>query len=548
MGIKYMKHLKLIVFLCVLTFAVSCGQQKKYIEYKVKEGETMRLIAGNLNMRTRDLLRLNPDVGRRPSANTVIIIPNKKMANTSDEEGIKSDTKGAAKEKKIKEAQNILLEELKKAFVVHLVKPKETIYGLKRFYNVSEKELFDLNPVLTEGLKIGQILKIKPILESKGNGDVKESELEATVMNAIYEDIIAENTALKVALLLPFKAGEFDYSSSKEIFGSSQLANIVTDFYLGTEIAIDSLRNQGIKIELNVFDTRAKGSRIETIASSSDFHRNHVIIGPLYSEEAELLASKVSIPIVFPHYSRKQSRFISPQLIKTAPEKKVFREELVRYIKDNFNSGNLILVGDGKKSSNAINLSIKESLEAQDSISKVHILVPEKGYIKKEKFLAILKPNVKNWVVLTTNKNDKVADAINSLISLPESTTVKTFTIDKGKVYDRIANLKLGKIGFTYVSDEYVDEKSPSTQIFNKQYFRKNNALPSYYATKGFDITYDVLLRLASGNSLNDSFSKGASFRVETKFDYKCELNKTTENNGLFILQYNNDLSLTRLK
>lgn len=79
-----MKHFQFFVFLCFLTFSVSCGQQKKYIQYKVKEGETMRNIAKKLDMKTKDLLRLNPDVDRRPVANTVIVIPNKQFKNVVD--------------------------------------------------------------------------------------------------------------------------------------------------------------------------------------------------------------------------------------------------------------------------------------------------------------------------------------------------------------------------------------------------------------------------------------------------------------------------------
>ena len=42
----------------------------------------MKSIANQLNMKTKDLLRLNPDVGRRPKPNTTIIIPNKKFKET----------------------------------------------------------------------------------------------------------------------------------------------------------------------------------------------------------------------------------------------------------------------------------------------------------------------------------------------------------------------------------------------------------------------------------------------------------------------------------
>jgi hypothetical protein len=235
-------------------------------------------------------------------------------------------------------------------------------------------------------------------------------------------------------------------------------------------------------------------------------------------------------------------------LIKTSPEKKVFREELTTYIKDNFIKGNLILVGDGKSASNNSNITIKQSLESHDSINVVNVLKPKDGYIAKDRFLNILKPNEENWVVLTSDNTVLLDNAINSLISLPDSTNVRVFTYNKGKAFDKIANSKLAKINLTYVSDEYVDEASASTQLFNKQYYKKNNALPSFRATKGFDITYDVLIRLASGSNLKTTFKEGASYRVESKFDYSSKLFGVSENKGLFIVQYNKDLSLTRLK
>ncbi|WP_245893459.1 LysM peptidoglycan-binding domain-containing protein [Polaribacter butkevichii] len=535
-----MKHVKFFVFLCILTFTVSCGQQKKYVQYKVKEGETMRAIAQRLDMKTSDLLRLNPDVGRKPEANSVIVIPNKKIkASNSITKGKTVDdkiTEAAKNEAALKNKEEELLNELKKNFVVYEVKKGDTFYSLTRFYNVSQENLIALNPILSEGLKVGQHIKIKAIEA----GDTSE--------NYIYEDVIERNISLKVALLLPFSAKEHSGTESKDIFQRSKLANMVTDFYLGAEIAIDSLRKQGINIDLNVFDTEKNGTKIKTILAENNLNKNDVVIGPLYSEEVEIVANKVNAPVIFPFYSKNQSKFSASKLIKTSPEKKVFREELTAYIKDNFTKGNLILVGDGKSESNASNAIIKQALQSHDSISVVHILKPNKGYIAKDRFLKILKPNQENWVVLTSGNTILVADAINSLISLPENTSVRVFTFNKGKAFDKIANLKLAKVNLTYVSDEYVNEASASTQQFNKQYAKKNNALPSFSATKGFDITYDVLIRLASGDDLKDTFKDGASFRVESKFDYSSKAFGVSENKGLFIVQYNKDLSLTRLK
>ena len=538
-----MKHLKFLVFLCILTFTVSCGQQKKYIQYKVKEGETMRVIAKKLEMKTKDLLRLNPDVSRRPKANTVILIPSKLLKNMKANAVILSDMKDLEIEEtdtlliSEKEKQrNLLIEALEKEFKIHEVVKGETFYSLTRFYNVTRAELTVLNPVLSEGLKLGQLIKIKPV------EDIFEKE------DLLYKDFIEEGISIKVAIMLPFRANELDTLSSNEIFENSRLATIVTDFYLGVEIAIDSLREQGVELNIDIFDTGRNSTTINSIIAENELEEKDVIIGPLYSEEIQFLAEQVDVPIIFPIHSKKQSKFIATEIVKTAPDKELFRDKLLAYIEDNFIDGNIILVGDGSPDSNYNSIRIQKVLTSQDSISNICVIIPEEGYIKKEKFTEVVLPNMKNIVVMTTNDDVIVASAINSLISLPEETTATVFTFDKTSAFNKVDNAKLAQVGFTFVSDEYVREDSFKAMIFNRKYLKKNGALPSYYATRGFDVTYDILMRLASGKSLKATFNEGCSYRVESKFDYTDTATETPQNKGLFMVKYNSDLTLTRIK
>jgi hypothetical protein len=174
--------------------------------------------------------------------------------------------------------------------------------------------------------------------------------------------------------------------------------------------------------------------------------------------------------------------------------------------------------------------------------------MPEDGYIKNDKFTEVLKPNMKNTVVIVTSDNIIVASAINSLISLPEETTATVFAFEKASAFNQIDNMKHAQLGFTYVSDAYVKENSFEAKAFNRKYKAKNGALPSSYAIKGFDTTYDILMRLASGNDLEDTFKEGVSYRIESKYDYTNKEDKVPENKGLFILKYNADLTTTRIK
>lgn len=518
----------------------------------------MSKIAKKLDMKKANLIRLNPDVNGEPRANTFLVVPEKKLNNLKNNIKQKTDLvlDSIVDVKPELTTEEHLLENLKEKYEIYEVKKGDTFYNIKKRFGVSRGELLLLNPELKEGLKLGMILKLKEI-------PVKVLLTD----NDYYNDVIDTNTDLKVALLLPFRAHKYqsDTLLLKEIFANnSTLVNIATDFYLGAEMAVDSLRNQGVNIQFTAYDTgERRSNQLNTIINQNNLEDNNVIIGPLYSEQASTVASNVSVPVIYPVYSSDQSNFSASNIVKTSPEKEVFRAELERYLIEEFNridtlftdsiaaenilnKGNIIIVSDNDANSVKISKSIQANLRLSTT-AIANILQPEEGYIAKSRFLELLKPNEKNWIVITTDDSVIVNDVINSMISLPEKTTAKVFTFDKGRVYDKIDNTKLAKVGFTYVSDEFIDENSPNAKIFNKQYQEKNNALPSYYSVKGFDITYDILIRLASGNDLKSTLNTGVSRRIETKFDYRNS-SLISENKGLFIVQYNEDLTLTRLK
>ena len=106
----------------------------------------------------------------------------------------------------------------------------------------------------------------------------------------------------------------------------------------------------------------------------------------------------------------------------------------------------------------------------------------------------------------------------------------------------------MAKLSFTYTSDTFIDKSSPEIQLFHSQYLKKNYAYPSYYATKGFDILFDIGIRLASGKKLKETFKDGISYRLESKFEFSKSLFNTSSNTGIYIIEYNPDLTLTRIK
>ena len=143
-----MKNIKLIVILFLIGCSSIFSQDKKFITYKVKDGETVQSISKALAITPYDLLKLNPDIKNNVAGGEIIIVPNKTYdplldINNADLSGIGD--------------KDIIVDK----YIYHEVAPKETIYSIVKSFNISSDELNQNNPFLvSDGLKIGQVIKI----------------------------------------------------------------------------------------------------------------------------------------------------------------------------------------------------------------------------------------------------------------------------------------------------------------------------------------------------------------------------------------------------
>ena len=139
-----MKHIKLVVFLFLFVWVGAFAQDKKFITYKVKEGETVQSISKTLSITPYDLLKLNPDIKDNVSLGDLLIIPNKQYDPLGDISIV--DLSGVGD-------KDIIVDE----FIYHEVLPKETIYSIVKSFNVTSEDLNKSNPFLkANGLRIGQ--------------------------------------------------------------------------------------------------------------------------------------------------------------------------------------------------------------------------------------------------------------------------------------------------------------------------------------------------------------------------------------------------------
>jgi len=166
------------------------------------------------------------------------------------------------------------------------------------------------------------------------------------------------------------------------------------------------------------------------------------------------------------------------------------------------------------------------------------VLKPKDGYIKPELYKKTVLENRENWIVLITEDPIVITDAVNNLGVLPKEINATLFALDYGNNFDKVINDHLARVNFHYPTANFVDYENSQVQKFTEKYKSINHAEPSEYAFKGFDITYDALLRLATFTDAESAFNGGISERTSCKFQYINNPGKGFENKGVFLIKY----------
>ncbi len=217
-------------------------------------------------------------------------------------------------------------------------------------------------------------------------------------------------------------------------------------------------------------------------------------------------------------------------------------EKLIEYIKENHTNEKIIVVTDNKTDSKSRLWRVVNKLKAISTIKDLSVLKPEKGYIDRKRFNEKISENDSNWVILIGDDTVTISDVVNNLGAYPEDKyKIRLFAFEKGPNFDGLVNNNyLGKLQFTYpTSVIYNNTSTPKLKAFYNAFKSKNHTLPNKYALRGFDITYDVIARLVSYNTLTDGITQGKSERLTSVFKYD---NQTNE--GVILAKYNKDLQI----
>ncbi|MGI9545610.1 MAG: LysM peptidoglycan-binding domain-containing protein [Flavobacteriaceae bacterium] len=481
-----------------------------FISYIVPAKKTLYSLGQEYGIDPQEIVRLNPEIVEKG--------------------GLKEGMKIRLPEKKID------VGEVNTAnFVFYEVKPKQTVYSLTRKLELGYEELLELNPDLSKGLQAGMVLKLP--LEKANELNVKNS----LVLDQFdLKDSIQISNKPKLLFLLPFRTDRLnlnDLESASNSLARSNALKYSLGIYSGSLIALDSISDLGVSVDVKTYDTELSLERTKAILKLEDLKEYNAIIGPLQLnslKEVAVQAYNSGVAVIAPLAGQGDANL--DNVFYSVPPDSLLRRSMLRYMKEQVTDQNIIVIADAE-SKDAIT-AIKEAFPLA---STVDILKEEKNIsINIDLYSALLSEEKENWVFVETD-NFKMISSVSSILnsSNSDSTRVRMFTTLKGKAFDNdvISGNHLSNLNFTYPSVY----REVNGNAFRRRYRRRFGGDPDRYAIRGFDLTYDLLLKLAYKMDLFQvSETIGNTEYTGNSFDYAKELSTSYYNTASYIMMYEN--------
>lgn len=470
--------------------------------------------------------------------------------------------------------------------ILHRVEEGENYSSLSRKYNVSIRDIRRVNHGLLFP-RPGNMIRIP-------SGEEEEEEQAAVVDSLIrsdekltylfdgspvdYTPVEDLDGKINVLLMLPLMLEENSqrsYIDSTEYDARGRkkyrvvkrdeewiypLSELFIEFYEGALLAVEALKQKGLDIELQVFDTMRDSSKVARFLETSRLRDIDLIVGPVYPGNLEQVASyarRYRIPIVSPLATHNTEVLrLNPYLFKVQPSKDVVEDAMAEEISNYYNY-NLVMVHSDTAWSENLSGAFKDKI-----YRRLRLKVPFSNISLREVYftsrstysdtiniiehaLAADRPNL---IILASDDKNIMSDVIINVHNLLRSYDIKMIGYPDIRWLENLDPKYFYELGLMMYTPNWVDYQQDDVREFLEKYselFKMEPPVRSY-AWQSYDIMYYFISGLAIHGSdfmYRPSMHKPDLLQVDYSFE-RTGLMNGFENERLYLLRYTPDLKV----
>ena len=431
----------------------------------------------------------------------------------------------------------------------HKVKKKETVFGISREYGLTIEELIKANPEMNMPgyeLKKGMILNIPyskaemEAAEAAKAAQAAQARKAEEVVRAAADDV--RSREIRLGIMLPLH----------NINGDGRR---MTEYYRGVLMACDSLKKQGLSIDVHAWNTAEDGN-IYKVLEDPAAAKCDLIIGPLYSKQMDALSAFVTkhdIRLVIPFSINAPQLTTNRNIFQVYQSPTEQNEVIIARFIERFKNYHTVVVdcNDSTSKKGIFTFGLRRQMEQRGMDAVVTNLKSTEANFSKA--FSRTKPNV---VILNTGRSQELGVAfskINGLKANEPELDITMFGYTDWLLYTRTYLENFYKYNTYIPSVFYYNPLSVGTQRFERKYrqnFRSDmqSSLPRFAIT-GFDHAYFFLKGLHKyGKSFNGADGMFGYPPVQTPLKFERYGNGGLRNRTMMFIHYQPEHTVETIK
>ena len=409
---------------------------------------------------------------------------------------------------------------------MHKVERKETIFSICQEYNISQEDLLELNPELKTGkLKKGMYL----FIPYPKNTQASKQQPVAPSTSPSNEELFNQTRlapksfhTIQAAVMLPFTS----VNNAK----SDEQTRMV-EYYEGFLMAMDSLKRQGVSINLYTYDTKESSSVISGILNQPEMKNMDIIFGPVHTAQIGQLsdfAKRNKIRLVIPFAPKVDQVFNNPMIYQINTPQSYFYSEVYEHFLRKFSRTNIVFIdvanGDKEKTEfiNGMKNELKDNRIGFKQIQLGTNLAPEK-------IIAAMDTLRENIFIPTSGRSSaltRILPQLSNVLRSHPNFNMHLFGYPEWQTYTQEHLASFYELDTYFYSSFYTNNLFPEAVRFAQNYRRwyskdMANTFPKY-GMLGFDTGYFFLKGLSQqGNKLEDNLNKVNVTPIQTGFKFE---------------------------
>jgi LysM repeat protein/ABC-type branched-subunit amino acid transport system substrate-binding protein len=558
-GLKQLKHGRIIKIPKIEKRIEKRGGD--VISHTIAPGETLYSVSRRYGVTINQIIELNPWSDKTFTSGKVLVIP------------VPGGTPHARSASE------------RQSGIYHVVTRGETLFGLSQTYQVPMSDIIRDNPKLEKNpVKTGDTLYIatdKKPEEKAGRESVRVSEeKEISEGNCIpLKNIRSENDPVRIALLLPLML-ESNLDMNAGFLSSGMIANTENEtfqtdsvgqkkgliqfqgssenfihFYEGVLLALDSLKESGISVDLQVYDTEQKSSRVKSLVSGGKLDNVDLIIGPVYpNEQREITdyAFRKEIPVISPLSGSDEITRHNPFFFQVNPTRDHINKKTSEYIVSAYKGSNILVIQNGIQESTAE--------EVMADLKKELALLPVNGgsttisfcdYRKKgfSGMKEMLEKGRRNIIVLHSTNEPDVSSVVSNMKYLTDEYDITLLGTNRFPQFESINPDLYHQAKLEFLTPYWADLKDNTTRSFVfkfRDYFKQE---PNQFSMQGYDITFFFVKAMVNfGKDFRSCLPYATSDLVQGSYHFSKLQSGGYINNGLSVIHYTPGYEILRKK